>query len=94
MIQQEAALQIEKLNIRCVNHLANILKISGEKLVSLAASPNASYSPFDYIRAPRPFQKEPASHPRRIDNPFKDLSWAQKRINRRLLAPICFPRHI
>jgi RNA-directed DNA polymerase len=94
MIQQETAVQIEKVNIRCVNHLANILKISGEKLVSLAASPNASYSPFDYIRAPRPFQKEPASHPRRIDNPFKDLSWAQKRINRRLLAPICFPHHI
>ena len=93
-MQEKATFQVERLNIKCVNHLAGLLKIPGERLLSLAASPNASYNPFDHTRARRPFQKKPPSQPRKIDNPLQDLSWAQKRINRLLLAPICFPEHM
>lgn len=42
----------------------------------------------------RPFQRKPASKPRPIDNPLRELRWIQKRIYRRLLRPICFPEHI
>jgi hypothetical protein len=96
MLQEEAGppAQVAKLNIRCVNRLADLLRIPGERLLKLSASPNSSYNPFDHTRPLRPFQKKPRSKPRQIDNPLDDLSWAQKRINRRLLAPICFPEHI
>jgi RNA-directed DNA polymerase len=94
MAQEEAEFQVEKLNIQSVNRLGNLLKVPPEKLFSLSASPNASYRPFDHVRAKRPFQKAPPSQPRQIDNPLKDLSWAQKRLNRRLLAPTCFPEHV
>jgi len=94
MDQEGAVGQIEKLNIRCVNHLADILKIPGERLLKISGSPNSGYQPFDHTRAPRPFQKKPRSHPRQIDNPISELSWVQKRINRRLLVPICFPQNM
>jgi hypothetical protein len=94
MAQEEVACQVEKLNIRCVNRLADILKTPPERLGELSACPSAGYHPFDHTRPPRPFQTKPRSKPRQIDNPIEDLSWAQKRINRRLLAPICFPAHI
>jgi hypothetical protein len=90
MVQEGAAPEVEKLNIQSVNRLADLLKIPAKRLLSL--SPH--YTPFDHVRPPRPFQKQPPSHPRRIDNPCEDLRWIQKRINRRLLAPICFPPHI
>src|SRR5438552_10983082 len=91
---QGVALQVEKLNIRCVNRLADILKILPEKLLELSARPNLGYKPYNYVKALRPFQTRPPSPPRQIDNPREDLSWAQKRINKRLLSPICFPEHI
>lgn len=96
MLQKEVepAAQVAKLNIRCINHLADLLRIPGERLLSLSASPNSSYNPFEHTKPLRPFQKKPRSKPRQIDNPRDDLSWTQKRINRRLLAPICFPEHI
>jgi RNA-directed DNA polymerase len=94
MAQEKAGFQVAKLNIQSVNRLGDMLKIPPEKLLSLSASPNASYRPFDHVRAKRPFQTRPPSRPRQIDNPIKDLSWAQKRLNRRLLAPTCFPGHV
>jgi RNA-directed DNA polymerase len=94
MEPEEALYRVEKLNIQSVNRLADILKIPPERLRSLSAAPGANYRPFEHVRAPRPFQKKPASKPRPIDNPNDDLSWAQKRANRRLLAPICFPGHV
>lgn len=94
MAQEEAEFQVAKLNIRSVSRLGDLLKIPPEKLVSLSAAPNASYRPFGHVRAKRPFQTKPPSHPRQIDNPIKDLSWAQKRLNRRLLATTCFPEHV
>ncbi len=96
MAQEEAAFQVAKLNIQSVNRLGNLLKIPPERLLSLSASPNASYRPFDHVRPKRPFQTKPPSQPRQIDNPLKDLSWAQKAgtLNRRLLAPTCFPEHV
>jgi RNA-directed DNA polymerase len=90
MAQDDAASEIEKLNIRSVNRLADLLKIPGERLHSLSPL----YNPFDHTRPRRPFQIRPLSQPRQIDNPCEDLGWVQKRINRRLLAPICFPSHI
>jgi len=90
MDQGDAPLQVEKLNIRSVNRLADLLKIPAEKLLRIAPV----YSPFEHVRRPRPFQRKPLSQARRIDNPTEDLRWIQKRINRRLLAPICFPEHI
>ena len=94
MPQEEAEFQVEKLNVQSVNHLGNLLRIPPEKLLSLSASPNAGYRPFDHVRAKRPFQRRPPAQPRHIDNPLEDLSWAQKQVNRRLLAPTCFPQHV
>jgi RNA-directed DNA polymerase len=85
---------VEKLNILSVNRLGDILKIPPERLLSLSASPNASYCPFGHVKAQRPFQKKPPSKPRQIDNPIVDLRWVQKRLNRCLLAPICFPKNV
>ena len=78
MPQEEAEFQVEKLNVQSVNHLGNLLRIPPEKLLSLSASPNAGYRPFDHVRAKRPFQRRPPAQPRHIDNPLEDLSWAQK----------------
>lgn len=94
MALEEAEFQVAKLRIQSVNRLGNLLKIPPEKLLSLSASPNASYRPFDRVRGKRPFQIKPRSQPRQIDNPLKNLTWAQKRLNRRLLAPTCFPEHV
>lgn len=46
------------------------------------------------MRPARPFERNPPSRSRQIDNPSKDLRWVQKRINQRLLVPICFPENI
>ena len=93
MVHEEAA-AVAKLQIRSPNLLADILKIPREKLVSLSQHPALHYNPFDSVKAPRPFQKLPLSKPRPIDNPRPELSFVQKRIYRRLLKPICFPKHI
>src|SRR5580698_487932 len=90
MGQDDAALEVEKLNIRSINRLADLLKISAERLLSLVPL----YNPFEHVKPPYPFQTKARSQPRPIDNPCEDLRWIQKRINRRLLAPICFPAHI
>ena len=42
-------------------------------------------------KPPRPFQKNPSSKTRPIDNPRGDLKKVQRRINRMLLRPTCFP---
>ncbi len=94
MAREETEFQVEKLNIQSVSRLGDMLKIPPERLLSLSASPNTGYRPFDHVRATRPFQRKPPSKPRQIDNPLEDLSWTQKRVNRRLLAPICFPSHV
>jgi RNA-directed DNA polymerase len=83
-----------KLQILSPNRLADILQIPREKLVSIAARSNLLYGPFESVKPARPFQKTPPSRPRPIDNPLPELSFAQKRIHRRLLRPICFPEHI
>ena len=45
-------------------------------------------------KAPRPFQKIPSSKTRPIDNPCGELKRVQRRINRCLLRPICFPNNL
>lgn len=94
MIPEEVAPGIEKLQILSVNRLADILKIPRETLVRLSIQPESSYAPFETLGRSRPFQKEPPTKLRSIDNPQEELSWVQKRIYRRLLKPICFPEHI
>lgn len=89
-----AAPRIEKLQILSVNRLADILKIPKETLVRLSTQPESNYAPFEMLGRSRPFQKEPPTKLRPIDNPREELSWVQKRIYRRLLKPICFPEHI
>jgi len=93
-MEQESMLPVRKLNIQSVNHLADILKIPPEKLRELSADPNLGYRPYHHHKPLRPFQKKARSAPRQIDHPIEDLSWAQKRINKRLLSLICFPDHI
>jgi hypothetical protein len=85
---------VEKLQILSVNRLADKLKVPKEKLVSLASTPVQNYSPFELVKPLRPFQTLPPSNPRPIDNPGQNLKWVQQRIYRRLLKPICFPKHI
>jgi len=85
---------IEKLQILSVNRLADILKIPKEALVRLSTQPESNYAPFETLGRSRPFQKEPPTKVRPIDNPREELSRVQKRIYRRLLKPICFPEHI
>lgn len=85
---------VEKLQILCVNRLADILKVPAERLVSLGLASVEHYHPFESVRPPRPFQKSPLPTPRLIDNPGQELKWVQKRIYRRLLKPVCFPEHI
>lgn len=94
MTREHALSQAEKLNILSVNRLADILKVSVEKLRSLSSSPNSRYSPFPHVKPARPFQRKPPCRSRQIDNPLRDLSWVQKRINQRLLVSICFPENI
>jgi RNA-directed DNA polymerase len=94
MRPEEVTPGIEKLHILSVNRLADILKIPKETLVKLSVQPESNYSPFETIGRSRPFQKEPPTKLRPIDNPREQLSWVQKRIYRRLLKPICFPEHI
>jgi RNA-directed DNA polymerase len=79
--------------VRSINRLADILKTPRRKLDELAV-PERSYDPFNAVKQLRPFQKVPPSSPRPIDNPRADLKWAQTRIYRRLLKPICMPKHI
>ncbi len=77
---------IEKLQILSVNLLADILKIPKETLVKTFDSRRSpSYAPFETLGRSRPFQKEPPTKLRPIDNPREELSWVQKRIYRRLL---------
>jgi RNA-directed DNA polymerase len=94
MEPEEAPPAIEKLQILSVNRLADILKIPRETLVKLSIQPESNYAPFETLGRSRPFQKEPSTKLRPIDNPREQLSFAQKRIYRRLLKPICFPEHI
>jgi RNA-directed DNA polymerase len=94
MRPEDVAPVVEKLHILSVNRLADILKVPRETLVSLSVAPELNYNPFETTKKPRPFQKQPPSKARPIDNPLKELSWVQKRIYRRLLKPICFPEHI
>jgi RNA-directed DNA polymerase len=94
MRPEEVALGIEKLHILSVNRLADMLKIPRETLVKLSVQPESNYAPFETLGRSRPFQKEPPTKLRPIDNPREQLSLAQKRIYRRLLKPICFPEHI
>lgn len=94
MTREQVLSQTESLNILSVNRLADILKVPGEKLLSLSSAPNSSYTPFPHLKPARPFQSNPPSRVRQIDNPHKDLRWVQKRINQRLLVPICFPENI
>jgi hypothetical protein len=85
---------VEKLRVLSVNRLADILKVPRETLVRLSVEPELNYDPFETVARSRPFQRQPPSKLRPIDNPMKELSWVQKRIYRRLLKPICFPEHI
>ena len=84
----------EKLHILSVNRLADLLKIPRETLGRLAEQPELNYAPFETVGRSRPFQKQPPTKLRPIDNPRELLSFTQKRIYRRLLKPICFPEHI
>jgi len=90
----EIAPVVEKLHILSINRLADILKVPRETLVKLSVEPELNYDPFETVGRSRPFQRQPPSKLRPIDNPMKELSWVQKRIYRRLLKPICFPEHI
>lgn len=94
MKPEEVTPGIEKLHILSVNRLADMLKIPRETLAKLSLQPESNYAPFETLGRSRPFQKEPPTKLRPIDNPRERLSWAQKRIYRRLLKPICFPEHI
>src|ERR1035438_7748906 len=64
-----AAPRIEKLQILSVNRLADILKIPKETLVRLSTQPESNYAPFEMLGRSRPFQKEPPTKLRPIDNP-------------------------
>jgi RNA-directed DNA polymerase len=94
MRPEEVVAGIEKLHILSVNRLADILKIPRETLVKLSVQPESNYAPFQTLGRSRPFQNEPPTKLRPIDNPREQLSLAQRRIYRRLLKPICFPEHI
>jgi RNA-directed DNA polymerase len=85
---------VQKLEILSVNRLAQLLDVPKEKLVRVASLPDGNYDPFMATKPRRPFQRKPASSPRPIDNPLRELRWIQKRIYKRLLRPICFPEHI
>lgn len=91
---EEAIPVVGKLHILSVNLLADMLQIPKETLVRLSLEPRLNYDPFETTGKARPFQKHPPSKLRPIDNPLNELSWAQKRIYRRLLKPICFPEHV
>ncbi len=93
MIREEITL-VKKLQILSENRLADLLKIPREGLVRLSTGSGPRYGPFTSVKPPRPFQRLPASKPRPIDNPLRELKFVQKRIYRRLLKPICFPDHI
>src|SRR5271166_3322108 len=82
---------IDKLGILSVNRLAEILRKPREELVELARFARTYHKPFDMTKPPRPFQKNPSSKTRPIDNPRGDLKKVQRRINRMLLRPTCFP---
>jgi len=85
---------VEKLRVLSINRLADMLKVPRETLVRLSVEPELNYDPFETVARSRPFQRQPPSKLRPIDNPTKELSWVQKRIYRRLLKPVCFPEHI
>jgi RNA-directed DNA polymerase len=61
-------------------------------LRALASSWQAEYSPFQQVKAPKPFQRAPGSAKvRDIDNPSKELKRVQKKILSRLLRPVKLP---
>lgn len=61
----------------------------------LASSAGARYRPFEHMKAPKPFQRKPASIKiRRIDNPRDELKSIQKRIYEKLLRPLELPNYI
>jgi RNA-directed DNA polymerase len=61
----------------------------------LASKAGAHYRPFEQMKAPKPFQKKPASTKiRRIDNPNEELKFIQRRIYEQLLKPLDLPNYI
>ncbi len=85
---------VEKLDILSVNRLALVLRTPREELVELGRLARTYHKPFDMVKPPRPFQRNPPSKTRPIDNPCGELKKIQRCINRTLLRPICFPRNI
>jgi len=78
-----------------MRRLERLLGLSRGYIRAAAALADGSYSPFEKISRPRPFQRNPAPPKRRrIDNPSTELKKVQSLIARRLLMPISLPSHI
>jgi RNA-directed DNA polymerase len=61
----------------------------------LASKAGAHYRPFEHLKAPKPFQRKPASTKvRRIDNPSEELKFIQKRVYEQLLKPLDLPNYM
>ena len=86
--------QVEGLGILSVNRLAEVLRTPREELVRLARLAPTYHKPFAMTKPARPFQRNLCSKTRPIDNPCGELKEIQRRINRSLLRPICFPTNI
>jgi RNA-directed DNA polymerase len=85
---------VAKLNIPSPAALADRLGISLKRLADIASRAQSFYSPFDLAVRPRPFEKKPSQKTRHIDCPTGDLKSVQRRIERVLLHPVLFPRHV
>ena len=71
-----------------------MLRTSRRELVELARFAPNYHKPFDLSKPLRPFQREISPKLRPIDNPRGELKKIQRRINRTLLRPICFPANV
>jgi len=90
----QTQIEVQNLEILSVNRLADILRVPRERLVELEQFSRALYKPFSLTKPLRPYQRKVSSRPRPIDNPIGCLKEVQKRINRALLRPICFPENV
>jgi hypothetical protein len=84
-----------KLNIPTLQILGYRLGLSPELIIATSRLAGRYYDPFDFLRDPPPFPKNPVQiKKRKIDKSILVVKEIQRRINRRLLRDLQLPSHI
>jgi len=78
-----------------MRELERLLAAPRKEIFDVASRAGGDYRPFKQTEKPKPFPKAPVSSKQRpIDNPTRKLKLFQRRINRKILCQIDYPKYM